>query len=365
MNVVMKRYIFHALLLLLLLFSSCTENGAGIFYSIEIEEPISNDSLSDYLSATEVAIVGTDYYLPANRLYHWDSGTAGTDFSRMTLPGNWYGTIDTAENNDNALLYAVLENSDGDDSGLFIYDGTSWTGAVTVPDGRPVAVWYADSDIFVLTVDSSESNKYRLYNSSDNNTTTPASITFSQVQVSATDYETYNPVRDLDVYSGTVFFITASNMYSGNDATFFAAVTTNITAGLTYRNLYYSSTFTTLYLTAIDSAVNGTGSIWGWDGGWTGLDTSIGSDLNDMCEIITNGSSTYLLVGNQSGYLESSNGSSFTGETSSTIDSNYDNTDLEGAVVNGFFDGPGDTFYAMTSGTGLWVNNGTGSWDLK
>ena len=360
----MKRLLLLAIMLILILFTSCTENGAGIFYSIEIEEPIANDSLSDYLSATTVAIMGTEYYLPASRLFFWDSTSGATDWSGISLPSNWKITTQAASNG-TTLVYFILENSDGDDSGLFIYNGT-WNGEISVGTGRPYKVWFENSAIYVATLELEDADaslyRYRLYYSSDTAVTNPS---FTQVQVGGTDYTTNYAIRDLDFDAGNgdVIFVSAHECAYGTGTAFTADATDF--SSIYLRKLYYSTTFSKLYMTASDAAINGTGSIYNWNGAaWDTVDSSIGSDINDMCDITTNGGTDYLLIGNQSGYLESTDGTSFSGELA-TIDDNYDNTDLEGAVVNGFFDGPGDTFYAMTSGNGLWVNNGSGSWDLK
>ncbi len=364
----MKRFILPCLILIILLAASCTENGAGIFYSIEIEEPIANDSLSDNLSSMSVANLSGTYYLAAKLLIN-----VGMNQS-ISLPDNMY-SVSAVASDGAAPLFAVLENTDGDQSALYTFDGTStWTALTTGVTGRPYDIWIlGNGDLYVATVNKATTGgttyyQYRLYydDAAD-------ASGFTLVNLPSAATYTVNPIVDVDWDGTTVFAINAAACYSGTGST----LTTDsrngdISSNVHLRKLYYSTGHTdswnnTLFLSGSNASINGTGSVYEWNGSsWTAISTPGNEDYNDFCDVYF-GTNHYLLLGETSGYLEY-NGSSFIEESSATVDTdNYDNTDLSGSAVNGLFDidGTGSTFYAMTSGNGLWVNDGSGSWDLK
>ncbi|WP_319561208.1 hypothetical protein [Marispirochaeta sp.] len=360
------RMLLPLLLFLLLIFTSCTDGGAGIFYSIEIEEEIKNRSLPDYLTAFSYATINDMYYLAGGGLYRWNSLTPSQEWSDMSLPSGWKYTWQVASN-DSDTLYTILENSDGDMTALYTWNG-GWGSAYSLPVGRPYRLWYADSRLYVATQQTvNETDKdydYRLYQAND---ATDLSAGFAQVTVGGSPFVSSNkPIRDLafDTDNAEVLFITSESVYSGTGNTFNTDTAATPSGSYDYlRNIHYSTTHSDIFISTADEIINGDGYVYRWDGtSLTGF-SSVGDDPNDFGDIFFGGD-YYLLLGAENGYYESVAGSSsFSGE-SNTIESsaNYDITDLSSAVVQGIFDGPGDSFFAMTSGNGLWRNtNGTWS----
>ncbi|ORC37326.1 hypothetical protein B4O97_03800 [Marispirochaeta aestuarii] len=359
------RKIIPLFLLILMIFTSCTDGGAGIFYSIEIEEEIKNRSLPDYLTAFSYATTSSDsmYYLAGGGLYRWDSLTPSQEWSDLSLPSGWKYTWQVASNGTDTL-YVILENSDGDRSALYSWDGTDWQKPIVVWVGRPYRLWFAENELYVATQETAnETDKiynYRLYHADD---ASNLSSGFSQVTVGGSPFVSSNkPIRDLDaIPAGDFFFITSAKVYSGTDVTFNESVWPN----RYLRKLHYSPLLSSLFLSAGSQSINGSGYVYKWNGvdDWDFVD-SVGDDPNDF-EDVTFGGSDYLLIGTENGYYESSDGNSFTGE-SATIESasKYEITDLSSAVVQGLFDGPGNIFFAMTSGNGLWRNT-AGTWSRE
>jgi hypothetical protein len=342
------------LLLIPLILSSCTDGGAGIFYSIEIEQEIKNRSLPDYLTAFSYAKINDMYYLAGGGLYRWDSLVPSQEWSDMSLPSGWKYTWQVASNETNTL-YVILENSDGDRTALYTWDGAWSPSAFSLPEGRPYRLWFVENELYVATQETAnETDKkynYRLYIA---NNPADLSLGFSQITVGGSPFVSTNkPIRDLDaIPAGDFFFITSAVVYTGSGDTFNEAVWPD----RYLRNLHYSTTHGSLFLSTGSQPINGSGYVYEWNGSaWDGF-SSVGGDPNDFGDIVFGGVN-YLVIGTKSGYYESSGGSGFSGE-SATINSaaEYDITDLSSSVVQGLFDGPGDIFFAMTSGNGLWRN---------
>ncbi|WP_319476892.1 hypothetical protein [Marispirochaeta aestuarii] len=351
-------------LLILMIFTSCTDGGAGIFYSIEIEEEIKNRSLPDYLTAFSYATTSSDsmYYLAGGGLYRWDSLTPSQEWSDLSLPSGWKYTWQVASNGTDTL-YVILENSDGDRSALYTWNGSWSPSAFPLPAGRPYRLWYADGRVYVATQETAnETDKiynYRLY------AAPPDLSSFTPIDDGGTTYIFENkPIRDLASNGTTVFFITSDNVYTGSTVGSTFSVETS-PSGRYLRKLHYSTTHAALFLSTGSQSINGSGYVYEWNGSnWDGFG-SVGDDPNDFADI-SFGGTDYLVIGSENGYYESATSTtSFTGE-SATIESasKYEITDLSSAVVQGLFDGPGNIFFAMTSGNGLWRNTG-GTWSRE
>ena len=363
------------LLLIVLLTAGCTDGGAGIFYSIEKEEKIANKALSDFLSAQRGVFLPTyspadnTLFVAAGTLYALDADTPGQDWSKISLPGSWYYTWQIA--GDTNLLYTVLESRDGDAAALYSYDGTTWTLSGASFIGRPVTVWFENSVLFLMTAEEKSGGEYfayRLYSGANVDTLALVDLSSAgglEYDSSGNPDASLSPFRDIAYDGGQFWYITAAGIYQGPST----AVNTDSTTAPSvsqFRRLYFvpgTSTLTETGMFVSTAANNGDGFVYRYNAGWSGP-FGAGTLPNDFA-VVTIGATDYLLLGEENGYLESTSGTSFSGE-SATIDSNYDNTGLDDTVINGFFySGVADTsFYAMTSGFGLWSNS-SGTWDLE
>jgi hypothetical protein len=361
------------LLLIVLLAAGCTDGGAGIFYSIEKEEKIANKALSDFLSAQRGVFLPSyspadnTLFVAAGTLYALDADTSGQDWAKVSLPGSWYYTWQIAGNGAETL-FAVLENRDGDAAALYSYDGTTWTLSGASFIGRPVTVWYENSVLFLMTAEEKSGGEYfayRLYSGANVNTLALVDISSAgglEYDSSGNPDASLSPFRDIAWDGGQFWYITAAGIYQGTAGSVNADITSAPSVSQ-YRRLYYaaSAPLTGMYVSTADN--DGDGFVYRYNAGWSAA-IGAGTLPNDFA-VITIGATDYLLLGEENGYLESTTGDSFSGE-SATIDGNYDNTGLDDTVINGFFNSSGaDTsFYAMTSGFGLWRNTG-GTWNLE
>lgn len=363
-----------------LMLFACTDGGAGIFYSIEIEEPISNNDLPDFLTSQSAVKVGTDYYFGALQLYKGSASQIANsdDLSRVSLPDGWRYAMQIAGDdantfvgdNTDTFLYAILENREGDNTAFYHNESGSLVKSTYLGfTGRPYKVWYIEQTdyIYVATVRTeNEEDKrysYRLYGGTDPNS-------LSQVILPSpfdSNNATSQPIVDVDfdVNNSDLVMITAADCFIGNTTTF-TSIETSISTDLFKRSLYYSAHGGgTLFMATSTEALNGTGAVYEWDGAnWVVFDADVGSDPNDFGDV-TIDSGTYLLLGTQSGYVEMLHGGTAFGGESATINSdNYSNKELESAAVMGFLDGPGNKFFALTATNGIWRND-NGVWSQE
>lgn len=364
-----------ALFLASLMLFACTDGGAGIFYSIEIEEPISNNDLPDFLTSQSAVRIGTDYYFAALQLY---TGTAaqiagGSDLSRVSLPDGWRYTMQIASDGTN--LYAILENREGDSSAFYHNEGGSLDKSTSTFTGRPYKVWHENGNVYVATVQAeNEEDKrysYRLYGGADGNSLNPVNLPFTPS----------NPIMDIahDSNEGETFVITSSDCFRGTGTTI-NTTEASAPSNLFKRSLYFSSHETgttgsaggTLFMATSNAPLNGDGAVYYWDdvaNTWTAFDSSVGKDPTDFADVQGKGGVDFLLLGTQSGYYEmSSLASQFSAQSESgTLDSDdqYERTELESAAVMGFLDVDStNSFFALTATNGIWKND-DGEWSQE
>ena len=357
----MKKNIFYTLLITVLIFSflSCNQSDIGIFYGIEKEEKIVDNSLSNKLTIGAMDKLGTTLFIATGRVYKKESGAI--DWSKCSTPSGYdLCTSLTVLGTD---IYAVWFDMDDADNAIFkTADGSSWT-QVTDTDftGNFSIIKSANAYMVVSTVTGTNEGKYYVTSTGNNDD-------FDVIQYSAADLNALGGHFDID-YDGTnYFFLTKENIYLENGADFtsldsvsLAKIDNDEYFGYIYAhdgtNLYANSTFGRFHYSS--------------DGGnnWTEEIEDIYPEANDMISYTVNATPTFFAGTDRAGYYEpESPGLSINSLDDPESDSitcdyqTYKASELQESAVLGFFaDTAADELYALTYGKGLWKNIADGS----
>ena len=348
----MKKITF--ILFIILIFTACNDSDIGIFYGIETEEKIVDNSLSNQLTIGGMGKLASSnkMFIAGGKVYTKTAGSSA-EWSKRSTPSGYDLTTSLAVADGSVdKVFAVWFNKDSADSALFsTTDGDSWV-KVSDPDfsGDFVTVKSANDLIFVSTVTG----------------TNAGAVYYSNAD--ATDFSLFNGINvlgghfDIDFDGTDYWLLTKEAIYSDSDLTAIAGSSNSPSkdGDEYFRNIYvYDATH--IYVTRS----YGKFSFYD-DTSWDSTIENITPNANDMIVVDINGTETFLAGTNSIGYYEpESPGLSISNldnpdSDSITCDYNtYKASDLYGAAILSFFDpddGTGD-FYALTYGKGLWKNS--------
>ncbi|MDX9802133.1 MAG: hypothetical protein RBT69_12445 [Spirochaetia bacterium] len=349
------------------LFFSCNQSDVGIFYGLEKEVKIKDNSLSNNLTIGSMAKNGSELYIAAGRVYTKTSGSS-EDWRKVSSPSGYDLSTSLAANATDSNVYAVFFDTDTAEKALFkMPDGGSWT-KVTDPifDGSIEFVKSAGS--FILVSTRINSNDGKLYYSNGGAFTEVSNITMIGSEFN---------VIEFDTGTGDTYWISNhSILYNGVDFDNMANVLEldgdKIIKGLSepsdpsdpYIYLsYWNRDRSRGYIKAVDGAsINAEG------------DSEI-YNLNGLTTFTTEGFEFLLCGTGGRGYRQISSPSDsrldLATPKNDVLSENYTSAiELQNCVVLDFFVDGGDDgdLYALTATTGLWKNSlsgGTRVWSIE
>ena len=337
-----------------IMISACNNSGTGILYSISEEKALADkESLSNELSVTGMAVVGSDYYLAAGPLYRRGvAEEAAADWEIVSPPPDTSSVLCVRLVEFDGSLYAVFASVDGTTSKLFsMASGSgSWSEVSSFADLRVVNIVATAS---ALIVSAKDGTTYTSYISADGAAYSPINLP-SQ----------YTSAHDAAEYSGNTWILSGKYLYSDQSGNYLLVTDADGPTTVNgYGGIFSSVTLNALFVTSQE------GYIYAWDGStWSQTlvsDDDEGIPLHDLAQTTILGEST-ILIGSDLGYYEILFVGDYTttfsavypgGELLSSSDENYQRVPLRSSVVRFLVsDDARHTIFACTSGEGLWIN---------
>jgi hypothetical protein len=375
----MRRILFFTITLIIVLLGSCSENGAGIFYEIELEEPISDNNLSNSLSIGAFISTNGSYYISAGNIYT-KTYNSTTGWSSLNTPGGeenylasriaYYGTY--------LMTFCTKFYDEGSEVFLSSDYGLTWGDTATVNgiEGDVIELLSAydststSNRVFIITEyddpdnDDADGDALKLHSVYEITGITDTSTVSTSIVTALSD--TRNMIIDIEFdASGNIWGITPAQAFT--DGT----LGTGLPSGRYYTGIYYSELFSSMFL-AVYKYDDDESDVYTFDGSeWTMIEKDLEKriyDFEDITVYDSDGDPIHALsLGTASGYYEMLSLSDGFDSPEETADNNYDNYSLADATVfklacflhDGFY----ETF-ALTSTEGLWYNDAL-SWDLE
>lgn len=139
-------------------FTSCNESDIGIFYGLETEEKLADNSLPNNVTVGSMTNNGGELYIAAGRVYTRTSGSA-EDWDKLSSPSGY--DLSTSLASDGSNVYAVFYDKDSAEKALFsMPNGGNWVKIDTSSvSGDIELVKSANNSIFVSTRINSQEGK--------------------------------------------------------------------------------------------------------------------------------------------------------------------------------------------------------------
>ena len=338
--------------------ASCNQSDIGIFYGIEKEEKIVDNSLSNSITVGSMAELSGQLYIAAGKVYKKTKGST-EEWDKCSSPSGYDMTTSLTVMEDTAI-FAVWYNKDSADSALFrSTDGNNWTevtgfsGDVTLVKSAHAGA--ADGIMVVSTIiGTNTGNFYTSVNGTDFNVITDSLIP---------DINALGGHFDIDFDGTNYWFLTKENVYVDNDLTALpiASVSLSKLDDDEYFRYIYCKDTTHVYVSS------SYGKLSFYDGSWDEEIEDLSLNINDMIVFTINGTDNFFVGTYSFGYYEpdtpgseSSNIDDLDNPDSDSISCDYqtyNSSDLKTSAVLGFFaDTDNDELYALTYGQGLWKN---------
>ncbi len=335
-------------------FISCNQSDIGIFYGIEKEEKIVDNSLSNSITVGAMAELSGQLYIAAGKVYKKTKGSS-EEWDKCSSPSGY--DLTTSLTAFSGSIYAVWFNKDSADSALYSsVDGNNWT-EVSDPDfsGDFSLVKSANAVMVVSTVTGTNTGEFYT-------TTTGLDNSYGVMSDAISDINALGGHFDIDHDGTNYWFLTKENVYETADLTAAlpAASLDKLDDDEYFRYIYCKDT-SHVYVSS------SYGKLSFYDGSWDEEIEDLSLNINDMI-VFTIDSTDNFFVGTYSyGYYEpdtpgceSSNIDDLDNPDSDSISCDYqtyNSSDLKTSAVLGFFaDTDNDELYALTYGQGLWKN---------
>jgi len=346
------------------LFYSCNQSDVGIFYGLENEVKITDNSLSNNLTIGSMAkSPAGELYIAAGRVYTKTSGSS-EDWRKVSTPSGYDLSTSLAVNTTDSNIYAIFYDTDSADTALFkMPDGGSWT-EVTDPVFEGSFEYVKSANGYILVSTRIDENSARLYYSNGG--------AFSEAAVVTMTGSDFYVIHD-----GTDFWVSNSNiLYQGNNLN---GLTDALTLDSTVEIKGLSeSSGAYIYLSCWDRE-NRDGYLMATDGNNGTLDEESDDKktykLFNLTTFRAEGYDFLLCGTNGLGYRQilspSSSNLDLDTPDDDVLSENYTSAiDLQNcAVIDFFVDGGEDgDLYALTATTGLWKNSlsgGTRVWSIE
>lgn len=347
------------LILTAAIFFSCNQSDVGIFYGLEKEVKIEDNSLSNNLTIGSMAKSGSELYIAAGKVYTKTS-MSSEDWRKVSSPSGY--DLSTSLASDGSDIYAIYYNIDTAEKALFsMSPGGSWS-KVTDPDFEGTFEFVKSADdntILVSTRTGSNTGKLYYFDGGSFTEVSGITITGSEFQV---------------IHDGTNYWISNYNkLYRGDlGGAKTVALTLDITEEI--RGLSLSSD-TYIYLSYWDKD-NSKGYVMAVDG--ASIEEEGESEIYTLFNLKTFTVEGYefLLCGTGGrGYRQiispSDTNLDLKTPENNVLSENYTSAiELQNCSVLDFFIDGGDDgdLYALTATTGLWKNSlsgGTRVWSIE
>ena len=373
------------ILLLVFLSFGCSDKELGIFYSIEQEREVEDNTIENDASIGDMVLFGESYYAAAGNLYTVNAESNFDYHTRASSEGKWskdsnlpadklcFSIGVTPVDGSDALLgvfYAKNgDSADDPDSHLYMKNGSSWE-IVTETEDMIIEKFIGTADCgFILsyTLDSSNNRSYSIFTIDD-------SLNLNEISSSLTTSSYFDLALDRDsgtskywiIYGPGLYTIPLTDLLTGTlteeDSTFYVGEETDDSDLL--KGIYYSDIFNGLFLSKQSGAVYYRPD----DGSWETLDDSLSTGPGDFIDFTMLDGTEILLAGTINGYYELDLTDGITGEFSlpeyTAEQDSYLTLDLRYSTVESFFthsftDTEGTErrlLFALTRNNGLWSN---------
>lgn len=385
----MKNILLIAALLLIIIITGCTDKESGIFYSIEEERALEDNTIDNDASIGSMLYYGGSYYVAAGDVFSVNA-LENLDYHLGNGGGKWRRNTETPEDTlcfsialINGSIYGVFyaknDSTTETSSDLYRLEDDTWT-RITLPDGLFAVEILASNDNsfgFFLgysyndTEGSGRTRVYSIYHY-DGNILTEIS---DGLGYSITTAENFDVALDNDTAAQSYWITCGPRLFTLPSSTPTADLTEFINVTLansdyetedTFQCIHYTEIFGGLILAKADDK----GYFRADDGSWVELDNEFTYTVEDFYDFTPSGGQEVLLMASASGYFELSSADS-EGYNGSFIDpvltakeSTYDSLALDAATVNTFFSyimNEGETdeqniLFALTQDSGLWSN---------
>jgi len=323
-------------------FTSCNDALDPIFYTLEQERPIVDDSLDNEITVHNVVTDGSYYFAAAPKIFYRSTPT-GSAWETANMPQS--GVMCEAMEIFGGNLYAGFFSIDGETFRLYSAppgSNLSWStvgygAASAITDEQIVMLKTANTKLLIGTKNC---DTYSLY---ETNATRLSSLS-GMITDASWDTAIYWIIAGSEVYTGDLTVATA-----------LLATTPSLSTGASFGGIHYSAALThDYYLSTTDGKIyysNDAG------GSWTSSETVSDVAFTRFIEVGTD-----LLVGTRShGYYKLTGGD----VTQMERQPDYNISDLyNGGVLNFAFDGT--NLFACTAGAGLWRSTDSGEkWDRE
>ncbi|MBA7549039.1 hypothetical protein ES705_41510 [subsurface metagenome] len=343
--------LFGALIIMIIIggFTSCNDSLDPIFYTLEHERPIADDSLDNEITVHNVVKGGTWYFAAAPTIYY--RATGSTDWKAANMPQFGSGVVmcGTMEISNGGDLFAGFFSVDGETFGLYraavaSFPNLSWTrvsyGALASTSEQIVMVKNVNS---VLLVGTKNGETYLLHDFDEATTVTTHLSSLDGMPTDALwDTTNYWVVAGSKVYQATTLAGLGTPLTTAP----------SLSTGASFGGI--CAAFSRHYLSNTD------GKIWYSDD--IGLTWTSSADKSEVfTKFIEVGGN--LLVGTRyHGYYKIAGGSVDDMERQP----HYSISDLyNGAVLNFALDGTTKLF-TCTAGAGLWRSDDSGeNWNRE
>ena len=340
--------------------ASCNQSDIGIFYGIEKEEKIVDNSLSNSITVGSMAELSGQLYIAAGKVYKKTKGST-EEWDKCSSPSGFDMTTSLTVMEDTAI-FAVWYNKDSADSALFrSTDGNNWTevtgfsGDVTLVNSAHELP--ADGIMVVSTVTGTNTGNFYYTTEADGSG-------FAILADVDSDINALGGHFDIDYDGSDYWFLTKENVYKDDDddfSTVLPAASLDKLDDDEYFRYIYCKDETHVYVSS------SYGKLSFYDGSWDEEIEDLSLNINDMIVFTINGTDNFFVGTYSFGYYEpdtpgseSSNIDDLDNPDSDSISCDYqtyNSSDLKTSAVLGFFaDTDNDELYALTYGQGLWKN---------
>lgn len=342
---------------------SCTESSNAIFYTLENETKVVDNSLNNTLTVVSLVRDGTNYYAAAGSIfYRAASGAADTTWK----PANLSGVTDTSGAKMlcnklvvfNSRYFASFVSRDGSEYGLYstgsLGSTITWD-AVASPNiaGKQIDnLMVVNSTLLAATRESSSPNTYNLYYSTDGTT------------FSAADALTGQPLAVIDAaYNSSAsmyWVITGSKIFKGSSLSALSEITYTSPLSVPvqgFGGIFYSGGFSRLFVSTKNGIIYSSGddgttwdTVYGNSVKVSGKEVPFGGFVQVTGSLLftaTNGYGFYRITGD---ITKDGNVTRFPGSTISEL--------YNGIIINFYVDSTTipPTVFIGTYGSGLWSN---------
>ncbi len=352
------------LIILSLFLTSCNTGENAIFYTLENEKRIVDNTLPNEVTVTGIVKIGNYYYVSLGAIYRKDATNTENKWDLVSTKINGENSSALCNNlvyfNGKLFGAFIIDSSDQTSTTYGLYSATVDTGKTEInwesvnvgtTSGIQITALFIVNGTLVVVTDEAGTTPYNVYFSTDGTNFSHSSTQFSL------------PPRDCTYFNSKYWLIAGNRIYTGDLTSFSEIPANNYPEGKIpsayFGGIYYSSDFTTLYLSTRDGKIFSTADGNTWKAANEGNSIKISDKTvpfgsfyqinSNLMFLATDGYGFYRIL--KSDITNSANIKRFSDNTKA---------ELYSASILKFFKDPVSNptvVFACTAGSGLWSNN--------